>query len=141
VGDEYLLHSNIKRIEFSYEALNAIASYDWTKWRIYYGGEVMVHKEPSNYKPVTVQSGIEFYGTDKFLWDGRIVGGFDLKCTQENGWPLNTSFKTGLQFDESDQRGRSIRILFEGYNGFSPHGQFYNNRMRYVGLAITFEYE
>jgi hypothetical protein len=141
VGDEYLLHSNITRIEFSYEALSFIASYEWTRWRIYYGGEVMVHYEPSNYKPVTIQSGLEYHGTEKFLWNGRIVGGLDLKCTQENNWPLNTSFKGGLQFDESDSHGRSIRFLLEGYNGFSPHGQFYNNRMNYVGLGITFEYE
>jgi Protein of unknown function (DUF1207) len=140
VGDEYLLHSNITRIEFSYEALSFIASHEWTAWRIYYGGEVVVHKEPSNYKPVTVQSGLEYYGTEKFLWKGRLVGGLDLKCTQENNWPLNTSFKGGLQFDESDSRGRSIRFLLEGYNGFSPHGQFYNNRMNYFGLGITFEY-
>ena len=35
VGDEYLLHSGIKRIEFSFEALNFIASYEWITWRIY----------------------------------------------------------------------------------------------------------
>ncbi len=97
--------------------------------------------EPTSYKPVTVQSSIEYYGTDKFLWDGRLVGGLDLKCTQENDWPLNTSFKAGLQFDEHSPHGRSIRFLLEGYNGFSPHGQFYNSRMHSVGLGITFEYE
>jgi hypothetical protein len=141
VGDEYLLHSDIKRIEFSYEALSFIASYEWTTWRIYYGGEVVVQVEPSNYKPVTLQSGLEYYGADKFLWEGRLVGGLDLKCTQENNWPLNVSLKAGLQFDDSDPHGRSIRFLLEGYNGFSPYGQFYNNRLSYVGLAITFEYD
>jgi len=141
VGDEYVLHSNIARIELSYEALNFIASYEWTKWRIYYGGEVVVQNEPGNYKPVTVQGGMEYYGTDNFLLEGRIVGALDLKCTQENNWPLNASFKAGVQFDGPDPHGRSIRFLLEGYDGFSPYGQFYNNRMRYVGLEITFEYE
>jgi hypothetical protein len=141
VGDEYLLHSNITRIEFSYEALNFIASYEWIKWRIYYGGEVMVHKEPTSYKPVTVQCGLEYYSTNKLLLGGRPIGGVDLKLTQENNWPLNTSFKAGLQFDEPDSRGRSIRFLLEGYTGFSPLGQFFNNRLNYVGLGITFDYE
>jgi hypothetical protein len=141
LGDEYILHSNITRIEFSYEALNLLGSYEWTNWRVYYGGEIMIHKSPSTYKPLTVQSGIEYYGTDKFLWDGRLVSGLDLKCTQDNDWPLNTSIKVGLQFDERSPHSRSIRFLLEGYNGFSPHGQFYNNRMRYVGLGITFEYD
>ncbi len=141
VGDEYLLHSNITRIEFSYEALNFIGSYEWKKWRIYYGGEYIVQVEPGYYKPITIQSGLEYYGTDKFLLGGRIVGGLDLKCTQENNWPLNTSFKVGLQFDESNSSGRSIRFLLEAYNGFSPHGQFFNNRLSYVGVGITFEYQ
>jgi len=141
IGDEYLLHSGITRIEYSYEALNFIASYEWTKWRIYYGGEVVVQVEPSNYKPLTVQSGMEYNGAGKFLLGGRLVGGLDLKCTQENNWPLNASFKAGLQFDGTDSRVRSLRFLLEGYNGYSPYGQFYNNRMSYVGLGITFEYE
>lgn len=141
LGDEYLLHSNVTRIEFSYEALNFLGSYEWTNWRIYYGGEVIVHVEPTNYKPLTIQSGIEYYGIDKFLWGGRLVSGLDLKCTQENDWPLNTSLKVGLQFDERSPQTRSIRFLLEGYNGFSPHGQFYNNRMQYIGLGITFEYD
>ncbi len=140
VGDQYLLHSNITRFEFEYEALNFIASYEWTKWRIYSGGEIMVHKEPSDYKPVTVQGGMEYYGADKILLEGRLVGGLDLKCTQENNWPLNASLKAGLQFDGTDP-GRSIRFLLEGYDGFSPYGQFYNNRLRYVGLELTFEYD
>ncbi len=141
VGDEYLLHSNITRIEFSYEALNFVASYDLNEWRIYYGGEVVVHKEPTDYKPITLQSGMEYYGTAKLLLGGRLVGGLDLKLTEENNWPLNASVKAGLQFDEPDPPGRSIRFLLEGYNGFSPHGQFFNNRLSYVGLGITFEYE
>ena len=141
LGDEYLLHSNVTRIEFSYEAINFLGSYEWINWRIYYGGEIIVHVEPSNYKPLTIQSGIEYYGTDKFLWGGRLVSGLDLKCTQENDWPLNTSLKVGLQFDERSPHTRSLRFLLEGYNGFSPHGQFYNNRMQYVGVGITFEYE
>jgi hypothetical protein len=141
VGDEYLLHSTIKRIEFSYEALNLIGSYEWTKWRIYYGGEVMLHKEPSSYKPVTLQGGVEYYDTRKILWGGRLVGGLDLKCTQENDWPLNSSLKFGFQFDGSAGTGRSIRFLAEGYSGFSPHGQFFNNRMHYAGLALSLEFE
>jgi len=141
VGDQYLLHSNIRRIEFEYEALNFVASYEWTKWRIYYGGEVAFLQEPSSYKPVTIQGGMEYYGAHKRLWGGRLIGGLDLKCTEENNWPLNTSLKAGLQFDGTDSTGRSIRLLLEGYNGYSPYGQFFNNRLKYVGLGITFEFQ
>ena len=141
VGDQYLQHSSITRIEFSYEAINFIGSYEWTMWRIYYGGEYMVQVEPSSYRPITIQSGLEYYGTHRFLLGGRVVGGLDLKCTQENGWPLNTSFKAGLQFDDSNPKGRSIRFLHEGYKGLSPVGQFFNDRLTKVGLGLTFEFQ
>ena len=141
VGDEYLLHSNIARIEFSYEALNIIGSYEWTRWRIYYGGEFIIQVEPNNYKPLTFQGGLEYYGTDRVL-GGRIVGGLDLKYTQENDWPLNASLKAGLQYDDPpDSRGRSIRFLLEGYKGYSSNGQFFNNRLSYFGIGVTFEYQ
>jgi len=141
VGDEYVLHSNITRIEYSYEAINFLASRDWGPWRAYYGGEVLIHKTPSNVKPVTVQGGIEYYDTRRLAMGGHPVGGVDLRCTQENEWPVNASVKVGLQFDEPDARGRAVRFLLEGYNGYSPHGQFYNNRMMYFGLGITFEFQ
>jgi len=141
LGDEYLLHNTVTRIEFSYEALNFIGSYEWDKWRVYYGGEYMVHKEPSYYKPITVQGGVEYYDTERIIGNARLVGGLDLKCTQENDWPLNSSLKAGLQFDSSDVKNRSLRVLAEGYAGFSPHGQFFNERITYVGLGVYFEFE
>jgi hypothetical protein len=141
VGDEYLLHSTIQRREISYEAISLIASYEWATWRVYYGGEVIVHKDPSDYKPITLQAGVEYYGAQKILWGGRLVGGLDLRSTEENNWPVNPSGKIGLQFDGAAGTGRSIRLLLEGYHGFSPHGQFYTNRINYVGLALSLEFE
>lgn len=141
LGDEYLLHNNVARIEFSYEALSAIASYEWTKWRAYYGGEYMVHHEPSEYKPATIQGGVEYYGTENTAGSGRLVGGLDLKSTQENNWALNSSLKAGLQFSGPAGTKRSLRVLLEGYKGFSPHSQFFNNRITYLGLGVYFEFE
>lgn len=141
VGDEYLLHTNIQRVEFSYEALNVVGSYEWDQWRAYYGGEFVVHKEPSNYKPVTLQTGVEYYGSEKVLWGGRLIGGLDLKCTQQNDWPVNGSLKLGLRFDGAAGSGRSLRLLAEIYKGFSPHGQFYSERIKYAGLGLSLDFE
>lgn len=141
VGDEYLLNSTIKRIEFSYEALNAVGSYEWKEWRIYYGGEFVVHKQPSTYKPFSFQTGVEYYGAQKAIWGAQLIGGLDLKCTQQNGWPVNTSLKLGLRFDGAAGSGRSLRLMAEGYKGYSPHGQFYADKIEYVGIGLSLDFE
>jgi hypothetical protein len=141
LGDEYLLHNDVQRVEFSYEALNVIASYEWIKWRVYYGGEYLVHREPAEYKPATIQGGLEYYDVQQTIGSGRLVGGLDLKSTQENNWPVNASLKAGLQFNGPAGANRSLRVLLEGYKGFSPHSQFYKNRITYFGIGTYFEFE
>ena len=141
VGDEYLLHSDIRRIEFSYEALNALGSYEWGPWRIYYGGEVVVHKQPSSYKPFSLQTGVEYYGAQKAIWGAQPIAGLDLRSTQQNSWPVNASLKIGLRFDGAAGSGRSLRLMAEGYNGYAPHGQFYSDRIEYIGVGLSLDFE
>ena len=143
LGDEYLLHNSIERIELSYEALELIRSYEWTRWRVYYGGEYIVHQGPTDMKPAAIHGGLEYYGTKAGLGNGRLVGGWDLKSDEEHDWTLNSSIKIGLQYDTTDSNGRYIRVLAEGYNGFSPYGQFYTSatRMAYAGIGIYLGFE
>ena len=142
LGDEFLLHNTVQRIELSFEALELLASYEWKKWRMYYGGEYIVHQGPTDIKPASLQGGVEFYGTRRVV-GGRMVGGWDLKSDQEHDWTLNSSIKVGLQFDSSESNGRYIRVLAEGYKGFSPYGQFYTDksRMTYAGIGIALGFE
>jgi hypothetical protein len=141
LGDEYLLATNVNRIELSYEAINFIASREWREWRGYYGGEYLVHKVPSNLDPASLQAGVEYYGSDAMVGRGRPVGGLDLKSYQEHDWAVNSSLRLGLQFDSAEPNGRYIRILAEGYMGFSPHGQFYTYRTYYYGIGVYFGFE
>jgi hypothetical protein len=141
LGDEFLLRNNIERVELSYEALQAIGSYEWTTWRIYYGGEYIFHQGPTDLEPFAVQGGVEYYGDHPIVGRGRLVGGWDLKYEQEHDWALNSSVKIGLQFDSSKPNGRYIQVLAEGYNGFSPYGQFYATRMTYLGVGVVLGFE
>ena len=141
LGDEYLLQTITNRLEFSYEALNILWSREWQEWRVYGGGEYMIHKVPNELRPWGAQGGVEFYGTGPILGRGRLVGGLDLKVDQEHDWAVNGSFKTGLQFDSSEPNGRYIRVLAEGYRGYSPHGQFYVNRISYGGFGIALGFD
>ncbi len=138
VGDEFLLHNDIKRIEFSFEAIDVLGSYEWTRWRIYYGAQYIFHRAPSDYKPASLHGGIEYYGSEHIIGKSRLVGGLDLKSMEEHDWSLDSSAKIGLQFDSSAQNGRYIRLVVEGYQGFTPYGQFFTQRMKYVGVGIYF---
>lgn len=137
LGDEFLLQTKTDRIEFSYEAINFIASREWQEWRGYAGGEYLIHKSPSELRPLGLQAGIEYYGIEPVWGRARPVGGLDLKADQEHAWALNGSLKAGLQFDSSDRNGRYIRVLLEGYHGFAPHGQFYTTRMGFFGIGVV----
>jgi hypothetical protein len=141
LGDEYLLHNNVQRVELSYEALQAIGSYEWTRWRVYYGGEYIMHQGPTAIKPVALQGGIEYYDTDAIVGRGRLVGAWDLKSDETHDWSLNSSVKFGLQFDSSTGNGHCIRVLAEGYKGFTPYGQFYTDRSTYAGIGVYLGFE
>jgi len=142
LGDEYLLHNiGVDRVELSYEAIEAIGSYEWTMWRIYYGGDYIIHQGPTDIKPAVLQGGIEYYDTHAIIGRGRLVGGWDLKSDQAHDWSLNSSIKFGLQFDSSIPTGRCIRVLVEGYKGFTPYGQFYTYRSSYAGIGIYLGFE
>lgn len=141
LGDEFLLHNAIERVELSYEACELIGSYEWTQWRVYYGGDYIFHQGPTSLKPAAAQVGVEYYDTKSLAGRGRVVGGWDLKCDQTHDWALNSSIKIGLQFDNSDSSRRNLRLLAEGYKGFAPYGQFYTNRMTYAGFEISLGFE
>jgi hypothetical protein len=140
LGDEYMVLTGAKRIEFAYEALNVIGSHEWQEWRIYGGGEYLLHRVPQAYHPMGLQAGVEYYGARVPGW-GRPVGGLDLKSEEEHHWALNASLKAGFQFDSSEPNGRYMRVLLEAYNGFSQHGQFFPNRISYGGFGVALGFD
>jgi uncharacterized protein DUF1207 len=141
LGDEFLLHNNIERIELSFEALDLLRSYEWKTWRIYYGGAYLIHKEPADMKPALLHGGVEYYAVERLVGRSRLVAGWDLKSDEEHDWSLNSSLKFGLQTDSSAANGRYIRVLVEGYKGFTPYGQFFRERISYAGIGVYLGFE
>jgi len=138
LGDELLLSANHpERINLSYEATELIYSRDWREWRVYGGGEYLVHKEPSDLKPMIAHWGIEYSGSKPLVWNGRPIAGVDMKCFEENNWAVDTSVKAGLEFGHPNPGQRRLRLMAEWYNGFDPHGQFYNNKVESFGLGVS----
>jgi hypothetical protein len=138
LGDELLLSSNPPdRVNLSYEAVELILSREWRGWRLYGGGEYLVHKEPSDLMPLSAHWGIEYRGSDPLLWNGRPVVGVDMKSLEEHDWDIDTSIKAGLEFGHPNPGQRRLRVMAEWYQGFDPHGQFYTNKVDYLGLGVS----
>lgn len=136
LGDEYLLRAHPTRINLSFESLELLGSYEWRGLRVYGGGEYMLSHDPADLKPGGLHGGIEFRGRRPLLWGGRLVGGLDLKSWQEHDYSVDSSLKVGLEFGATDPGRRRLRIMAEGYHGYAPHGQFYDDRISYTGLGV-----
>ncbi|MDO8948143.1 MAG: DUF1207 domain-containing protein [Desulfocapsaceae bacterium] len=138
LGDELLLGANPPdRINLSYEATELIYSYEWQEFRVYGGGEYLIHKEPSDLKPLSAHWGIEYRGSTPLMWNGRPIAGVDIKNLEEHEWTNDTSVKVGLEFGNPNPGQRRLLLTAEWYNGFDPHGQFYNNKVEYYGLGLS----
>ncbi|MFA5847671.1 MAG: DUF1207 domain-containing protein [Thermodesulfovibrionales bacterium] len=138
LGDELLQSANSpERVNLSYEAIELIYSREWREWRVYGGGEYLLHKEPSDLKPRIYHWGIEYRGSKPLVWNGRPIGGVDMKRLEDHNWASDTSVKAGLEFGHPNPGQRRLRLMAEWYNGFNPHGQFYSNKVEYYGIGVS----
>jgi hypothetical protein len=104
---------------------------------VYGGGEYLVHKEPDDLQPLIGHGGLEYRSSEPLLWDGRFITGVDLKSLEEHDWVVDTSAKAGLEFGNPNPGQRRLRVMAEWYDGYDPHGQFYNNKVEYYGLGVS----
>jgi hypothetical protein len=142
LGDEFLLRSRVpNRVNLSYEGLDARLSYELGGiWRVYGGGAYLFHREPDRLQPWSVQYGLEF----RSPWPGvearwRPIAAADIQNRQENDWHADVSLRAGVQLD-SVLAGRNLQLLLEYFRGHSPDGQFYRQRVEYLGLGLHFHF-
>lgn len=142
VGDELLLRTRLERINLSYESVDLKLSYDlpWG-FRVYGGGGYLFDQEPATVNPWTVQGGVEFR-SPWTLASGRIrpVAAVDLQSRDENQWNLDLSVRAGIQLESVRVLERRLQLLVEYFYGNSPDGQFYKNRVDYIGLGAHFHF-
>lgn len=135
LGDEFLIaQPTIARINFSYEDVELLVSYDWQQLRIYGGGGYLIHSEPA-LEPWHAQIGVEavfpnLYGPLSF------VVATDVQADEETDWSYDRSFQVGFSFVKNNHQ---IRLMLEHFRGASPNGQFFNESLRYSGLGIYFD--
>ena len=133
LGDEFLLRNHPERINLSFESLELLASREWLRWRGYLGGEYVFHREPAGLRPGGLHGGVEYRGATRGIW--HPVAAADVKSWDEFDWSPEISLVAGVELGPREP-GRRLRLLAEAYRGHSPHGQFFAQRMRYLGLGV-----
>jgi hypothetical protein len=138
LGDEFLLRTRVERVNLSYEGVDLKLSYDFPfGFRLYGGGRVLVDQEPSDLKRLATQAGVEFR-SPRTIWGDRIrpVAALDVQNHQENAWRTDLSVRAGIQFESLQVLGRNLQLLAHYFNGYSPDGQFYKQKIEYIGLGV-----
>ena len=142
LGDEFILdHPGIQRVNLSYEEVDAIASYDLfdKTIRVYGGGGYLFDTDPSSVKKLAAQYGFEYHGPRIIPSVGMTpIVALDLQNRENNNWSLDISARAGVQFEDPAALSRRVQLLFEYYNGHTPNGQFFNERVQFVGLGLHF---
>ena len=140
LGDEFMLTpegKKIKRINLSYEGIDLLLSRNFDGLRLYGGGGYIVHKEPSYVKPLKIQSGAEYYSQNTYM-NGRFrpLIGLDIKLEEQGRWYPGLSCKAGVQLENSKLISNKVQFMLEFYSGKSIHGQFYRDKVRYIGIGV-----
>jgi len=139
LGDEFLLtNKNVDRLNLSYEALDAKASWDLPRgWRVYAGAGSMFRKYPPDLKPLFAQLGFECEGPLFARAILRPVAAADFQKHQQNGWgPTGVSLRGGVQMQHRELRTRRLQFLLEYYRGHDPNGQFFRETIESLGAGL-----
>ncbi|MCC2681092.1 MAG: hypothetical protein K0S36_656 [Nitrosospira multiformis] len=144
LGDELLLRrlTNLERINLSYEGADLRLSYELPYGlRVYGGGGGIFHKEPSTIKPWSIQYGVEFRSPWRIAFlPLRPIVAVDLKNHQQNDWNADVSARAGVQLDHFRAFGRNLQFLVEYFHGNSPTGQFFRQRVDYLGIGAHYHF-
>ncbi len=145
LGDEFLLRkagSAFERVNLSYEGVDLRLSYEFPYGvRLYGGGGGLFHKEPSALKVWMVQYGAEFRSPWRIgSAPVRPILAADFKNFQENNWSTDISARAGIEFENLQVLGRKLQLLFEYFDGHSSSGQFFKNKVEYIGVGAHYHF-
>jgi len=137
LGDEFLLRDTVDRVNLSYEAVDALVSWDVTEGaRVYAGGGWIVRREPEDLQQASVQAGLELRSLR--AWAGghlRPVLALDVQSRQESDWDLDLSARAGIQVESPRLGSKRLQVLLDWFQGRSPNGQLFERKIEYWALG------
>ncbi len=135
LGDEFLLHHRVERVNVSFEQLDARLSWDLQPGlRLYGGGGLLVRRNPEDLGRGWLQAGVELRPP---ALRGRLrpVLAADLLARDRDDWEPDLSVRAGLEVDDLRYL-RALQLLLEYFDGHAPDGQFFRESIEYVGLGL-----
>lgn len=146
LGDEYILREDIagdERVNLSYEALEVLLSHEIPGGlRLYGGGGYLLHSDPDDLRHWSVQYGGEWQAPF-LLGSGsgvRPIFAVDVQNREEDDWAFDYSVRAGVRFEELDLSSQRLDLMLEYYDGRSPNGQFYTDRIEFLGVGLHFHF-
>ena len=134
LGDEYLLRTDTDRVNLSYEQADLRLSYDVLDvLRLYAGGGAILRRQPSDLDRWSSQ-----YGAEIDLpvgWPLRPVAAVDVQHREETDWNTDLSVRAGFELEDLSMASRRVLLLGEWYDGHSPNGQFFDEKIEFFGVG------
>lgn len=141
LGDEFLLaNPRVQRINLSYEEVDVKLAYEAFNWlRLYAGSGYLVHRDPSDVRPLGTQWGIEWTSPVTLL-GGAItpIAYADFQSNERSQWAIAQSIMAGLRFENARIGNRQLQLLAQYFAGPSPDGQFYAQHSQWFGIGLHF---
>lgn len=149
LGDECIVdrpHYVHHRKNPSFEAIDWLWSYQFSSALRVYGGPGWVFASDPSFplKPFYVIWGMEIRLFGQKLNYHRLYGtpffAANMENWQQHGWDIDSTFKLGYEFSKLQGVGRKMRLYVEYHQGFSYEGQFFNKKVVYgqIGLSWGF---
>jgi hypothetical protein len=140
LGDEFVLRGGgVQRENIAFEALELMLSQELWWFRIYAGGETMLHKDPDTLENHLWHGGLEVRVGDERA--PHLLLAADLKATEQQDWDPAVSARGGLELAIWREHGHPPRVLgflVEYYDGPFPYGQFFQNDTSFYGFGVHF---
>lgn len=144
LGDEFLLSEpDVERVNFMFESLSGLASWEPVPWlRLYGGGGWIIDPFPNSYGDFFVQYGAELRSTRSFLWEyARPFVALDIQHYDATEWQADLSIKGGLELrNPQEVDGLAMRLLLELYSGRNHNGQFFAEDVEYAGVGLQIDF-
>lgn len=141
LGDEFLLRTKPQRLNLSYEGIDAKGSWELARWlRVYGGVGYLFDTDPVDLDRWSLQYGAEVvspWPASSAGW--RPLAAVDVQHREENDWSSDLSLRAGVEVD-GVLVSRKMQLLFEYFLGRSPNGQFFRQKIEYVGVGMHFHF-
>ena len=142
LGDDYIRDTHSTGFRSSNEGMRLQASIEPHRWARFYGGTTYLLHEIPVAGPWSLQGGLEFFSDDltrSRRIRTRLFLAQDFQWRQDVQWNMDSHTVAGVKFNFRESLTRAMRLQLGYFEGHSPFGQFYTQRVHYADFSVAFE--